>query len=113
MMTKAANIEREQTAIEYDITQRLMNMEDVRIDTGRKIFAEDVIEEMRVLDPDRFMLAIFLCAQQRQGQLEQGRGIMADLRREAITSLIRKHSGNLYTLARQRFYGNSGVVNVA
>ena len=101
MMTKQAQIEREQSAIEYNITQRLMNMEDVRIDSGRVIGPQEVFDEMYTLDPDRMVLAVYLCAQQRKGQIEQGQGILVDLRKEAITSLLIKHRHNLYSRARR------------
>jgi len=107
MITQAANIEREQSQIEWEIAQKLMNMEDVEIDTGRKIFAQDVVDEMYELDPDRFCLAIFLCSQQRKGQIDQGCGIFTDLRKDAINRLIQAHGADIYTLARQRVEGRT------
>ena len=112
-LTKAAAIEREQSVIEVEIEQRLMRMEDAVINTGRKIFAQDVIEEMAELDPDRFIVALYLSMKSQDSEQSQGRGILQDLRREAISRLIRNHSGDTYALARQTIENREEVRHVA
>ena len=112
-LTKAAAIEHQQSVIERVIEQRLMDMEDVPIDTGRKIFAQDVVEEMQDLNPDRFMAGVYLAVSATASNQYQGRGILQDLRREAVTVLIRRHGFHIYALAREAVESGQEVRHVA
>ena len=112
-LTKAAAIEREQTIIESVITQRLLAMEDAPIDNVRKIFVQDVTEEMADLDNGRYMTGLYLAVGDTASEQHQGRGILRDMRREAISVLIRRYDANIYAVARDIVEGNEEVRHVA
>lgn len=98
-------IEAERDFITENIEFDLMNMRDVIIDTGRKIHAEEVVDQMQTRDPDRFQLGVFLAGNQNQDDARRGQEILHWLRVEAVSDLIHAHRNNIYALANARVRG--------
>ena len=98
-------IEAERAAIVAEIEFGLMNMRDVIIDTGRKIHAEEVVDQMQTRDPDRFQLGVYLAGSMTQEDAKRGQEILHWLRVEAISVLIHAHRNNIYALASSRVTG--------
>ena len=101
MMATEARIEQAQATIEADIRERLHNMQSVNIDTGRTLDESEVVAQMHTMDPDRFVLAIYLTNQGvSEAKQHQGRQIMTELKAAAVEALIRKYANNIRAKAR-------------
>ena len=101
-LNKISDITSEQAKIEFDITQKLVSGEDAVLQTGTRIFAQDVIDLMYDLSPEKFIDAHHLVMSTSQAYQNQGRGILIDLRTQAVSTLIRRHGAVIYTLAQEK-----------
>lgn len=102
MMTQESRIEAKQAELEAVIRDRLHSMQSARIDNGRVIDGQSVVEQMHTMDPDRFCLAVYLTNQANdEAQILQGRQIMTQLRAVAIDALIRHYGAHIHSEARR------------
>ena len=112
-LNKIADITGEQAKIEFDITQHLIGGADSEIKPGTKIFSQDVIDLMYDLGPEKFVYAQHLVMSTSQAHQNAGRGILVDLRTQAISTLIRRCNATINELARERVESKGEVRHVA
>ncbi len=105
---QAMEVEDRRRQLEGNIRRQLLRLQDAHIypDSQRRIlWGDEVVEAMKDIDPDRYVLALALVGTSHDHQSIQ---MLAELKAKAVDKVIQDHSVFIYKAAAKSLGGSNG-----